>query len=161
MKKKSTIHTEYEAFESLADLPTTIRELMIRAQEARNNAYAPYSKFMVGAAILMESGEITSGSNQENAAYPSGLCAERVAIFHTGAKFPNEPMVAMAISAKAPSQILEEPIGPCGACRQSMAEYEQKQGSPIAVYFMGEKGKIVKLSSVMDFLPFGFDAKYL
>ncbi len=161
MSKKQQVEIQFEIFENLAELPAQIQELMNRAKDARENAYAPYSQFKVGASILLDSGAITIGSNQENAAYPSGLCAERVAIFHTGAVFPNQQIEAMAITAKAPNQILSEPIGSCGACRQSMAEYEQKQSKPIAVYFMGETGKIIKVSSVKDLLPFGFDAKYL
>lgn len=159
--KKQKIEIQLDVFESVSELPTDIQELMDKAQQARKNAYAPYSHFQVGAAIQLSSGEMTIGNNQENAAYPSGLCAERVAIFHSGALFPNEGIKAMAISASSSKQILTEPIGPCGACRQSMAEYEQKQKSPIAVYFMGETGKIVKVASVMDLLPLGFDAKYL
>ncbi|MGO3182696.1 MAG: cytidine deaminase [Aequorivita sp.] len=159
--KKQKFEIDLEVFESVSELPKDIQELMNKAQQARENAYAPYSHFEVGAAIQLASGEITIGSNQENAAYPSGLCAERVAIFHTGALFPNKEIKAMAITAKSPTQVLAEPIGPCGACRQSMAEYEQKQDSPIAVYFMGETGSIVKVTSVMDLLPLGFDATYL
>lgn len=159
--KKQKIEISIEVFESVSELPKDIQELMNKAQEARNDAYAPYSLFQVGAAIRLASNEITIGSNQENAAYPSGLCAERVAIFHTGALYPKEEIKAIAISASSSKQVLTEPIGPCGACRQSLAEYEQKQKSPIAVYFMGETGKIVKTNSVMDLLPLGFDAKYL
>ncbi|HET8803724.1 MAG TPA: cytidine deaminase [Aequorivita sp.] len=159
--KKQKIEIQLVVFETISELPKNIQKLMDKAQQARENAYAPYSHFRVGAAILMASGEITLGNNQENAAFPSGLCAERVAIFHTGALFPNEKISAMAITARSLNQSLSEPIGPCGACRQSMAEYEQKQKSPIAVYFMGETGKIVKVDSVMDLLPLGFDAKYL
>jgi cytidine deaminase len=159
--KKHKIEIQLEVFETISELPKDIQELMNKAQQAREKAYAPYSLFKVGAAIRLASGHITIGNNQENAAYPSGLCAERVAIFHTGALFPNEEIKAMAISASSSSQILTEPIGSCGACRQSMAEYEQKQKSPITIYFMGETGKIVKVASVMDLLPVGFDAKYL
>lgn len=159
--KKEKIEIQIEVFDTISELPTDIQELMNKAQQARENAYAPYSHFRVGAAVRLASGEITIGNNQENAAYPSGLCAERVAIFHTGALFPNEEIKAMAISASSPTQLLSEPIGPCGACRQSMTEYEQKQKSPITVYFMGETGKIIKVASVMDLLPLGFDAKYL
>jgi cytidine deaminase len=150
-----------EVFDTVSELPKDIQELMNKAQQARENAYAPYSHFKVGAALRLSSDEIVVGNNQENAAYPSGLCAERVAIFQAGALFPNEEIKAMAITAKSPHQILSEPIGSCGACRQSMVEYEQKQKAPIAVYFMGETGKIVKTNSVMDLLPLGFDSKYL
>ncbi len=159
--KKHKVEIQLEVFENISELPKDIQELMNKAQQAREKAYAPYSRFKVGAAIRLASGEITIGSNQENAAYPSGLCAERVAIFHTGAVFPNEEIKAMAISASSETQLLSEPIGSCGACRQAMLEYEQKQKSPIAVYFMGETGKIVKVASVKDLLPLGFDAKYL
>ena len=134
---------------------------MNKAQEARESAYAPYSNFRVGVAIRLESGEIVIGNNQENAAYPSGLCAERVAIFYVGAAYPNEKIVEIAITARSQNQILDQPIGPCGACRQSMLEYEQKQNSSIPVYFTGETGSIIKVESIKDFLPFGFDATYL
>src|SRR5690554_829154 len=161
MSKKTKIEIQLEVFESTSELPTSIQELMKHAQQTRDTAYAPYSNFSVGAAILLESGEITVGSNQENAAYPSGLCAERVAVFHCGAVFPNQTISAMAITAKSHNHKLNEPIGPCGACRQSLSEYEQRQKSPIAIYFMGETGKIIKVTSVKDLLPLGFDAKYL
>jgi|SRR5690554_1849636 len=159
--KKEKFEIQLEVYESISELPTNIQELMKRAQQIRDTAYAPYSNFSVGAAILLDSGEITVGSNQENAAYPSGLCAERVAVFHCGAVFPNQSMVAMAITAKSLNHQLNEPIGPCGSCRQSLSEYEQKQKSPIAIYFMGETGSIIKVASVKDLLPLGFDSKYL
>lgn len=161
MSKKTKIEITVEVFENTSELPANIQELMKNAQQARDTAYAPYSKFKVGAAILLDSGEITIGSNQENAAYPSGLCAERVAVFHCGAVFPNQIIKAMAISAKSINHQLSEPIGPCGACRQSLSEYEQKQNSPMEIYFMGESGNIIKVDSVKDLLPLGFDAKYL
>ena len=110
--KKQKIEISLEVFETISELPKGIQELMNKAQQARNNAYAPYSHFKVGAAIQLSTNEITIGSNQENAAYPSGLCAERVAIFHTGALFPNQEIKAMAISASSSKQILTEPIGP-------------------------------------------------
>jgi len=161
MAKKQKIEIQLEVFENQSELPKEIQELMKSAQIARDNAYAPYSQFKVGAAILLDSGEITLGSNQENAAYPSGLCAERVAVFHCGAVFPKQTIKAMAITASSKNHQLNEPIGPCGACRQSLSEYEQKQHSPIAIYFMGETGKIVRVDAVKDLLPLGFDSKYL
>tara|TARA_R110002012_G_C11647627_1_gene611149 strand:- start:1170 stop:1682 length:513 start_codon:yes stop_codon:yes gene_type:complete len=159
--KKQKIEIELEVFEALSKLPKDIQELMNKAQQARENAYAPYSHFRVGAALRLTSGKIVTGNNQENAAFPSGLCAERVAIFNAGANFPNETITDLAITVRAESHEVAEAIAPCGACRQSLAEYEQKQKTPIAIYFMGETGDIIKVASVMDLLPLGFDAKYL
>ena len=159
--KKQKIEIELEVFEALSKLPKDIQELMNKAQQARENAYAPYSHFRVGAALRLTSGKIVTGNNQENAAFPSGLCAERVAVFNAGANFPNETITDLAITVRAESHEVAEAIAPCGACRQSLAEYEQKQKTPIAIYFMGETGDIIKVASVMDLLPLGFDAKYL
>lgn len=159
--KKQTITIPLEVYGSVSELPEDIQILMNKAQQARDKAYAPYSCFKVGAAIQLESGEIVIGSNQENAAFPSGLCAERVAVFSAGANFPNQTMRAIAITVQAENHKVKEPISPCGACRQSLAEYEQKQKSPMAVYFMGEIGEVYKVNSVLDLLPLGFDAKYL
>jgi cytidine deaminase len=159
--RKQKIEINLEVFESISELPKNIQELMIRAQQAREHAYAPYSLFRVGAALRLSSGEIVLGNNQENAAYPSGLCAERVAVFSAGANFPNEIITDLAITVRAESHEVTEAIAPCGACRQSLAEFEQKQKAPINIYFMGEKGEIFKVGSVMDLLPLGFDAKYL
>ncbi len=159
--KKQKIEINLEVFETISELPKNIQELMAKAQQARENAYAPYSRFRVGAALWLASGQMVTGSNQENAAFPSGLCAERVAVFSAGATFPNETITDLAITVRAESHEVTEAIAPCGACRQSLAEYEQKQKSPINIYFMGETGDIIKVASVMDLLPLGFDAKYL
>ncbi|MCG2419200.1 cytidine deaminase [Aequorivita sp. F47161] len=159
--KKQKIEIALEVFDTVSELPKDIQELMNKAQQARENAYAPYSHFKVGAALRLVSGKIVLGSNQENAAFPSGLCAERVAVFSAGANFPNEIITDLAITVRAESHEVIEAIAPCGACRQSLAEYEQKQKSPITIYFMGETGEIIKVASIMDLLPLGFDAKYL
>ena len=148
-------------FEEIKELPVNIQELMNKAHEARKKAYAPYSQFNVGAAILLENGKIVQGNNQENAAFPSGLCAERVAAFYAGAKYPKVAFKAIAISAGSSKTINETPIPPCGACRQSLAEYEVKQEFSIQIYFMGETGKVVKASSVKSLLPLIFDSSYL
>lgn len=134
---------------------------MNKAHQARKNAYAPYSHFNVGAAILLKNGDIVTGNNQENAAFPSGLCAERVAAFQAGANYPGEPFEAMALCAGSTKHDTATPIPPCGACRQSLAEYEVKQESPISIYFMGDSGKVVKSNSVKDLLPLVFDSSYL
>lgn len=134
---------------------------MLQAIEIRKNAYAPYSKFRVGAAILLDNGKIVLGSNQENAAYPSGLCAERVAIFHAGAIYPNVKIIKLAITAASDTNPTITPIPPCGACRQAIVEYESKQETPIEIYFMGEKGAIYKSNSISNLLPLSFDKSAL
>lgn len=159
--KKRTIVTELEIFEHVSELPVHIQDLLNKAHEARKNAYAPYSHFAVGAAILLENGMIVIGNNQENAAYPSGLCAERVAAFQAGALYPNVAFTAIAITAGAIHKKNTTPIPPCGACRQSLAEYEVKQESPISVYFMGTEGTVVKAKSIASLLPLVFDQSYL
>ena len=148
-------------FDNLNELPSDIIELMEQAIEARQKAYAPYSNFYVGAAILLDNGEIVTGSNQENASYPSGLCAERTAVYYAGAKYPNAKMLKMAITAASQNQKTESPIPPCGACRQALAEYEVKQKAPIEIYFMGESGKVVKSESLANLLPLVFDKSAL
>ncbi|MFK5983254.1 MAG: cytidine deaminase [Flavobacteriaceae bacterium] len=159
--KNIKIEINLEVFESVSELPVSIQKLMNKAQEARENAYAPYSFFNVGAALQLETGEIITGNNQENAAYPSGLCAERVAIFHAGAIHPEMTVVSMALIAGSVKKTTTTPIPPCGACRQVLAEYEVKQNAAIEIYFMGESGKVVKSNSVKDLLPLIFDSSYL
>ena len=134
---------------------------MLSAIEARKKAYAPYSGFSVGAAMVLENGEVISGSNQENASYPSGLCAERVAIYYAGAKFPGATIKTIAISAASGKNKINVPVPPCGACRQAIAEYEIKQNSPIAIYFMGETGSIIKADALKDMLPLIFEKSLL
>jgi len=134
---------------------------MNEASKARQNAYAPYSEFNVGAAILLDNGEIVTGNNQENASYPSGLCAERTAIYYAGAKYPKAKIVKMAITAASQKKQTISPIPPCGACRQAISEYEIKQESPIEIYFMGEIGKVIKSESLANLLPLVFDKSVL
>ncbi|WP_396603078.1 cytidine deaminase [Algibacter sp. R77976] len=159
--KEIKIESTLYVFESLGELPKEVLFLMEKAVEAREKAYAPYSNFHVGAAILLDNGEVVLGSNQENASYPSGLCAERTAIFYAGSQFPKAKIVRMAITAGSKKSKTTKPIPPCGACRQSIAEYETKQDAPIEIYFMGEIGKIVKSNSLSNLLPLGFDKSVL
>jgi cytidine deaminase len=159
--KKVTITTKFDVFETIQELPTDIQNLMHEAVAIRKTAYAPYSHFKVGTAILLDNGEIILGSNQENAAYPSGLCAERVAVFYAGTKYPEAKILKMAISAASDNTTTSAPIPPCGACRQSIAEYEIKQNTPIEIYFMGEIGSIYKSDSLKNLLPLLFDKKFL
>ncbi|TRX20676.1 cytidine deaminase [Flavobacterium franklandianum] len=159
--KDIIISTRFSAFESVTQLPSDIQNLMAQAVAVRKNAYAPYSKFRVGAALLLDNGKIVLGSNQENAAYPSGLCAERVAVFQAGAIYPDAKILKMAITAASDSNQTTAPIPPCGSCRQSIAEYEIKQDFPIEIYFMGEIGAIYKSDSLKNLLPFMFDKNFL
>ncbi len=159
--KNITVSTQFSVFENLQELPSSVQDLMEQAIAVRKKAYAPYSKFRVGAAILLDNGKIVLGSNQENAAYPSGLCAERVAIFQAGAIYPDATIVKMAITAASDTNQTSAPIPPCGACRQSIAEYEFKQDEPIEIYFMGEIGVIYKSDSLKNLLPFSFDKNFL
>ena len=127
------------------------------AVEATAQAYAPYSKFNVGAAVLFDDGVIVKGANQENAAYPSGLCAERTALFYASASRPDKAMTAIAIAASQNGELLETPVTPCGACRQVMAQYQLKGGKPMAVILVGGS-KIWKFEKVDDLLPLIFDS---
>lgn len=159
--KKVTKEIIFQVYNSQDELNAEITLLMQKAIEARKVAYAPYSNFLVGTALLLENGEVIIGSNQENAAYPSGLCAERVAFFAAGANFPNIKIKAVAITATPRDRISSIPIPPCGACRQSMMEYEFRQNEAIPVYFMGGEGEVYLSSSVENLLPFVFESKFL
>jgi len=159
--KELNIETKLFLFKSIKATPIDVQELMEHAIAARKKAYAPYSNFFVGAALALNNGEIITGSNQENASYPSGLCAERTAIFYAGAKYPNATILTIAISAASQNKKTDMPIPPCGACRQSIAEYETKQKTPIQLYFMGETGQVIKSNSLNNLLPFGFSGSNL
>lgn len=158
---KLEIKTSFTVFQSVEELPQDVNDLMQKAVAVRKNAYAPYSKFRVGAALLLDNGEIVLGSNQENAAYPSGLCAERVAIFQSNAIYPDAKIIKMAISAASDINKTTSPTPPCGGCRQSISEYEFKQNTPIEIYFMGETGEIYKSDSIKNLLPLSFDKNFL
>ena len=159
--KEIKIESTLYLFENLEELPKEVFSLMQHAIKAREKAYAPYSNFNVGTAILLDNGEVITGSNQENASYPSGLCAERTAVYYAGSQFPEAKIVRMAISAGSKKHQTTKPIPPCGACRQAIAEYETKQEAPIEIYFMGETGEIAKSNSLANLLPLGFDKSVL
>ena len=159
--KKVQLSTSITVFESIDELPSEVQELMAKAVEIRKTAYAPYSNFQVGTAFLLENGETVTGNNQENAAYPSGMCAERVAVWNASSQFPNIKILKIAITASSENNPVTEPVAPCGACRQTLSEYELKQKDPIEIYFMGQKGNIVKTDSLHDLLPLAFDKSFL
>ncbi|MDR2980168.1 MAG: cytidine deaminase [Bacteroidales bacterium] len=144
-----------------AELPESVQRLVETAIQAAKNAYSPYSRFKVGAAIELENGEVVTGNNQENAAYPSGLCAERTAAFYAAAHYPGQPFKRIVITSINPAQPSEKPVTPCGACRQALIEYEQKFNVPVEIWLAAEKGEIIHLKSIRDLLPFSFGATYL
>ena len=137
------------------------QNLLLEAKNAVDNSYAPYSEFHVGAAVLLENGKIIKGSNQENSAYPSGLCAERVALYYANSQYPNVAVKAIAITAKAEHFIIESPIAPCGACRQVMAETEHRQKNKIRVIMQGTKGPVIATKGIENLLPMVFQEEKL
>ena len=151
------IRIVYNEYESLDQLDPRDRELAQAAIEATEGSYAPYSHFNVGAAVRLDNGEIIKGSNQENAAYPSGICAERTAMFYASANHPENAMTAIAITASQNGTLCDNPVTPCGACRQVMAEYQTKGGSPMEILLIGGQ-KIWKFGKVDDVLPLIFDS---
>jgi len=162
MKKTIKIHSSVDVYNSYSYFDKQENELFEAAPKACQNAYAPYSNFKVGAAVLLENGTICMGNNQENAAYPSGLCAERVALFHAAAVNPNVPVKAIAITVDyANLNGFNDIISPCGSCRQSIAEYEHKFRNDIKLYLLGRKQKVCVIPSVQSILPFLFTGDIL
>jgi len=159
--KKIKIESTFVVYDAIEELTVPVQKLIKKAAIAREKAYAPYSHFLVGAALELENGVIISGNNQENASYPSGLCAERTAIYYAGAEFPNQKILRMAIVAGSTKNPTTKPIPPCGACRQALSEYEVKQSKPFELYFMGTSGKIASSKSVENTLPWIFDKTVL
>jgi cytidine deaminase len=161
MMKRLEIVSVFEQYDAISELPEKDRNLLMAAKKAAESAYAPYSNFHVGAAVLLENGVVVSGNNQENAAYPSGLCAERVAMFYAGAQYPGVPVKAVAITAFSPDFKITEPVGPCGACRQSMVEYENRYKTNIRVLLMDDNGKVIVTDTLKSYLPLLFSSENL
>lgn len=151
------INIKFAEYSSIDELPKQDQELALAAIEAMRGSYAPYSHFNVGAAVRLSNGEIVKGANQENAAFPSGLCAERTAMFYAGATYPDKSMVSIAIAGGVMGRLAKAPATPCGACRQVMAQYQLKGGKPISVIMLGD-GQIWKFDRVDDILPLIFDS---
>ena len=159
--EKIELKITYIELENDTELSTEERELLQKAREASDLAYSPYSNFNVGAALLLDNEIIVTGNNQENVAFPSGLCAERVAIFYAGANYPEAAIKTIAITCKSKEFSVNKPLSPCGACRQAMSEYEIRHKSIIRIILQGETGKIRIINSIADLLPFMFEAKEL
>jgi len=150
------IKISFKEYQSLKELDKPDYDLCLDAVMAMENSHSPYSKFRVGAALRLQSGTIVYGSNQENVAYPSGLCAERVALFHCGAYYPNDPIEAMAVTAWSGKFEILQPVASCGACLQVLAEYEKKQNKPIEIILFTNNGPAWVMTSVESLLPFLF-----
>jgi len=157
--KNKTISIEYKSLQ-LEELSQEDRELIGRAEEIRDKAYAVYSNFYVGAALLLDSGDVVLGNNQENIAFPSSLCAERVAIFYCKANYPDSKINKIAITAKSIKEAYHEVVTPCGSCRQVISEYERNQKSPIEIILKGEK-EVLIFNSINDLLPMSFETLVL
>ncbi len=155
MAKKINQQVTFESRNELIDLEKDDLNLLLEARKALSGSHSPYSKFKVGAAIHLANGVIVKGSNQENMAYPSGLCAERVALFAAGSNYPNVLIEAIAVTALADYE-LNEPIAPCGACLQVLAEYQQKQQSKIRIILNGSSEQTYVCEGVENLLPFQF-----
>jgi cytidine deaminase len=150
------IETEFNIYENLAELPIEIQEIQAKAIEAINNSYSPYSNFKVGAALITNMKRVFLGSNQENGAYPNGICAERVAMFQYGAnKKEGEFIEIIAVTAESEQYHFTEPVSPCGECLQAMSEFEYRQEEPFTVVlFKDDTSWVVK--GIKNFLPLNF-----
>ncbi len=143
---------------SPAELPAEYALLLEKAKQMIPNAYAPYSNFLVGAAVLLSNGITVTGNNQENASFPVGMCAERVTLSSASALYPEAVMKALAVTATGREFTTNEPISPCGICRQTILEYEIRHNHPIEIILQGAEGKIYLIKSVKDILPLYFDS---
>ena len=159
--KQQTWQINYQVFEKTKTLSKSDRLLLKHAKKALKHSWSPYSNFKVGAAVLLKNGEILEGSNQENAAYPMCLCAERTAFAAAASQFPKSAVTTIAITVKNPEMVIESPAAPCGACRQVICETELKHKQLIRVILRGETGPIYIFETGKDLLPFGFDASFL
>lgn len=155
--KAVKLDINYTEYSSAEEMNPQDRQLVEAAIEAQKGSYAPYSRFNVGAALRLEDGTIVKGANQENAAYPSGLCAERTAMFSASANYLGKAMVSLAIVGGFEGTVSDGPCSPCGACRQVMAEYQTLSGQAMSVIMYGTK-KTWKFNKVDDILPFIFDS---
>jgi cytidine deaminase len=155
--KQTEIKSEFTEYDSASELNSTEQKLILEAENAAKDAYAPYSQFKVGSAVLLENGKIIIGSNQENSSYPSGLCAERVALFAASAQNPGIKITHIAVTSSS-----QNPAAPCGACRQAIAEYETLHNHPINILLKSSSsGKIILANGIKNFLPLMFSRKDL
>lgn len=148
-------------FSTADELSAKEQQLLEAAGKASEHAYAPYSNFYVGAALLLADGSVETGVNQENAAYPMCLCAERAALASAASRKPGIPVLKIAVRARHAQKLIDRPVGPCGACRQTLSEWEDRFSQDIVVLLQGEKGTVYRLSRAKDLLPLSFDGSFL
>ena len=154
---EKTLTIRFQEFDSVEQMSLEDQALVAAALDAQKGSYSPYSHFQVGAALRLADGTIVKGANQENAAYPSGLCAERTAMFYAHANYPGVPFESLAVAGSDHGVLCESPASPCGSCRQVMAEFERTSGRPLSIILIGSK-RIRKFGKVDDILPFVFDS---
>ena len=159
--KKVEIISHFIEYDDVKELSEEDQNLVLAARQSVSKAYALYSRFQVGAAVSLANGVIMRGNNQENASYPIGLCAERVAIFAAGANYPGVKIRAIAVTALSDQFLIDKPITPCGACRQAIAEYEHRYHGQIRLILVGETGKVLVADTIKQFLPYQFTAEDL
>ena len=160
MNQKKIILT-YDEYAQENDLPTADRTLLETARNILNTSYAPYSQFQVAAAVRLQNGAVLTGANTENAAYPMCLCAERAALAAASSQHPGVAVSAIAITIRNQKMTIQQPAAPCGACRQVLAEYEDRGEQPIRVILQGETGPVICFAQARDLLPFGFSGAFL
>lgn len=160
MKKQQQV-IAFEEYDSILDLNKEDADLLKKAQEVTSKAYAPYSHFHVGACARLVNGEYVTGTNQENASFPVGLCAERVLLSGISSFYPDIAIEAIAISYASDSAESDHPVAPCGVCRQTLVEYEERMKHPIRLILGGMKGKIIIVENTLSLLPFAFNSSEL
>ena len=159
--KKQQLTITYEVFSDISELSQDDATLLLNARETTVNAYAPYSHFNVAAAARMNNGQVLSGTNQENASFPVGLCAERVLLASVSSLYPKVPIETIAISYKSENQISDHPISPCGICRQSLQEFESRVKHPVQLILGGMTGPVYVIDSASRLLPLAFTSDEL
>ncbi|NII26840.1 cytidine deaminase [Pseudoflavitalea sp. X16] len=154
--KQNEYKFSYEVYDAIDELNEDDRYLLNKAREATQNAWAPYSRFRVGAVARLKSGTLVMGANQENASYPAGICAERVLLSSAGASYPGDPIETMAVSYEGDGVVSDHPISPCGICRQTLQEFEQRTHHPVRLILAGKTGKVYIIPSAGMLLPLAF-----
>jgi cytidine deaminase len=156
-----SIEIKYQVFDHVSELEPEDRALLEIAHNSLDQAYAPYSGFEVSACVKLHNGEILAGTNQENASYGLCICAEQNVLSTAGSQYKDEPVLTMAITARSGGETIDHPVSPCGACRQVISEFEDRQSQPIRILLQGEEGPILVFRSVKELLPFSFSGKDL